>query len=384
MLELPPLSLYVHIPWCVRKCPYCDFNSHEQQGPLPQAEYIQALCEDLDSDLDWAQGRRLNSIFIGGGTPSLFDASALSQLLQHIDRRIGISTLAEITLEANPGTAEADRFRDYYLSGINRLSIGIQSFNDDSLQRLGRIHDSGQAHKAVDLARQAGFDNINLDLMHGLPEQEAAAAMTDLDQAIAFEPEHISWYQLTIEPNTLFYRHRPPLPADNILESIQDLGSERLAQAGYSQYEVSAFSRGTRQSMHNLNYWCFGDYLGIGAGAHGKITQPEHDRILRSRKVKQPRHYLASQSGRKAESVEVEGEERALEFLLNTLRQPDGFPISQFEARTGLPFSHIGKRVEYLQQQGLLSSEDGFIRTTSRGYQLLNTVLEKFIDGPID
>ena len=379
MLELPPLSLYVHIPWCVKKCPYCDFNSHEQSGEMPEAEYVAALCSDLDSELEHVQQRQISSIFIGGGTPSLFSAESFAALLAHIDQRIGIASTAEITLEANPGTAEALRFRDYRLAGINRLSLGIQSFNADSLKRLGRIHDDEQARQAVAIARRAGFDNLNLDLMHGLPEQSPDQALFDLETAIAFEPEHLSWYQLTIEPNTVFYRYTPPLPDEEQVGNIQDQCRDLLQQRGYHQYEVSAYARTDRESAHNLNYWQFGDYLGIGAGAHGKVTDLAHGRIYRHRKKKQPGHYLLSSATRLAERSEIAVADLPLEYLLNSLRLRAGFTQAQFEARTGLAFSSIGKRVEYLREQGLLDADPARITTSERGYQLLNSVLEEFM-----
>lgn len=379
MLELSPLGIYIHIPWCVKKCPYCDFNSHEQSGELPEKDYLRALINDLDYDLDQAQGRQVSSIFIGGGTPSLFSAAAYDELLTYIDRRLGIADDAEISLEANPGTVEAERFRDYRLAGINRLSLGIQSFNPDSLQRLGRIHDDQQARAAVNIARQAGFDNLNLDLMHGLPEQDTAQALADLETALSFAPEHLSWYQLTIEPNTVFYRFTPPLPDADQIDALQEQGQRLLADHGYGQYEVSAYARAGRQSAHNLNYWRFGDYLGIGAGAHGKITDPEHGRIYRSRKKKQPTHYLHSDVARLAQRSEISREDLPLEFLLNALRLREGFTRAQFEARTGLAFSTIGKRVECLQDRGLLDASGERVTTTERGYQLLNSVLEEFM-----
>lgn len=379
MLELPPLSLYVHIPWCVKKCPYCDFNSHEQKDRLPEQEYVAALQADLQQDLNWVQGRKIHSIFIGGGTPSLFSASAIADILADVDAQVGIASHAEITLEANPGTAEAGRFKGYRDAGVNRLSLGIQSFNGESLTRLGRIHDAAQAGAAISMARDAGFSNLNIDLMHGLPEQSTADALADLETALDYKSEHLSWYQLTIEPNTVFYRHTPPLPGESILEDIQEQGLALLEGAGFEQYEVSAYARAGKPSAHNLNYWLFGDYLGIGAGAHGKVTLAETGRILRNRKMKQPGHYLASSVTRQASCEEISPGERALEFMLNALRLRDGFTIQQFESRTGLAFSSIGKRVEYLQQRQLLTVNEHQVRSTDRGYQLLNSVLEEFM-----
>lgn len=379
MLELPPLSLYIHIPWCVRKCPYCDFNSHEFRDELPEDDYVTALCADLDSELNQVQGRRLRSVFIGGGTPSLFSASSYERLLAHIEKQIGLEDNAEVTLEANPGTVEANRFRDYRDAGINRLSIGIQSFDAEQLKRLGRIHDSAQAHRAIEIAQRAGFENFNLDLMHGLPEQSIAAAMSDLQSALAYEPKHLSWYQLTIEPNTVFYRRPPPLPSEGLIGDLQAEGLELLRNHGLHQYEVSAYARPGYTSQHNINYWKFGDYLGIGAGAHGKLTDAHNNVVVRTRKKRQPDHYLRSDLQRCSERKAIEQEDMALEFLLNALRLRDGFTIPMFEARTGLAFSSIGKRVEYLQAKHLLEVGDGYIRASARGYQLLNSVLEEFL-----
>lgn len=378
MLELPPLSLYVHIPWCVRKCPYCDFNSHEQKGPLPEADYTAILLADLEQELNHVQGRKISSIFIGGGTPSLFSAGAFETLLDAIRDRPGLVDDAEITLEANPGTVEAARFRDFRSVGINRLSLGIQSFNDRQLQNLGRIHDARQAAAAIDVARSAGFDNLNIDLMHGLSGQDQHAALDDLRTGLKFEPQHLSWYQLTIEPNTVFYRHRPELPDELAIDSIQEAGQELLAQHGFEQYEVSAYARPQKRSAHNINYWEFGDYLGIGAGAHGKLTYPDKNTIVRTRKKKQPDHYLQSSLDRLAKREEIPMSERPLEFLLNALRLREGVASELFAARTGIAFDEIAKRVEYLQSRDLLDTSGDRIRTTARGYQLLNTVLGEF------
>lgn len=383
MLELPPLSLYIHIPWCVRKCPYCDFNSHEIDGDLPQERYVEALCEDLAGEVERTGGRTLTSIFIGGGTPSLFEADAFARLLEYIRTHFELADNIEITLEANPGTVEVQRFAAYRELGINRLSLGIQSFDDLQLQKLGRIHDREQAHKAIAIAREAGFENFNLDLMHGLPGQRTEDALTDLQTAIGYEPGHLSWYQLTIEPNTVFYRRPPSLPGEGLLEEIQKQGQSLLREHGFSQYEVSAYARPGLVSLHNHNYWCFGDYIGIGAGAHGKLSFPEHDRLIRTRKLKQPPHYLAASEGRDAEVIEIARDERALEFLMNALRLRKGFSTAQFEGGTGLPFSTISNRVEYLVETGLMATDqrfnDRFYAASEQGYRFLNSLLEEFI-----
>ena len=388
MLEVPPLSLYVHIPWCVRKCPYCDFNSHASDGALPQRDYITALCEDFDDEVsrhEALQGREINTIFIGGGTPSLFDASSFETLLNHLSRKATLSRDIEISLEANPGSVEvndlegANRFKQFRAAGINRLSLGIQSFSDKHLSTLGRIHDGKRARMAIDSAQAAGLDNLNLDLMHGLPGQSVESALADLHTAIDYKPCHLSWYQLTIEPNTVFYRKPPPLPAEDQLLEIQQQGIAILESNGFTRYEVSAFAQEQRQCIHNLNYWQFGDYLGIGAGAHGKLSDPSSGVILRSRKFKQPEHYLHNTVNRAAERVEIKPEDRALEFLLNALRIRQGFPIELFENRTGLPFDTIRKKVEYLASNDLLSITDSSVITTELGYRLLNTILEEFL-----
>lgn len=379
MLELPPLSLYIHIPWCVKKCPYCDFNSHEARAEIPEKDYIEALCQDFDRDYDFCQRRPIHSIFIGGGTPSLFAASSFEKLLLHIQSRATLSDDCEISLEANPGTAEAGKFADYASAGINRLSLGIQSFDDTQLKKLGRIHSAAESRRAIDFARSAGFENFNLDLMHGLPQQSVEEAMNDLQSALAFQPPHISWYQLTIEPNTVFHAKPPTLPDEPQLDALEAAGLELLEGAGYERYEVSAFTLSDRPSSHNLNYWEFGDYLGIGAGAHGKISIPQANSILRTQKNRQPAHYLSTgiQSG--AKRTEIPTDERPLEFLMNALRSRRGFSQSMFEARTGLPFSVIGKKVEYLIAGGLLQTKGGRIAASDKGYRLLNSLLQEFL-----
>lgn len=383
MLEQPPLSLYIHIPWCLRKCPYCDFNSHAATSQLPEQEYVSALCRDLDTDLSslkLADFSGFHSVFIGGGTPSLFSARAYEQLLDHIREKVGIERGAEITLEVNPGAAEAEKFRGYRQAGINRLSIGIQSFHTDYLAKLGRIHSGPEAEKAIELALAAGFDNFNLDLMHGLPGQSIEEGLEDLKKALSFGPTHLSWYQLTIEPNTEFYARPPPLPEDDLLAEMQDSGIELISEAGFRRYEVSAYSQPGYQSQHNLNYWLFGDYLGIGAGAHGKFSDPDTGLIKRTRKKRQPAHYLASELSRLAEVDPVLPEERTLEFLLNSLRLVEGFCVDEYEARTGLGFSHIAKQVESLCDRGLLTKKNDRVRTTARGFSMLNSLISEFIE----
>lgn len=394
-LTLPPLSLYIHVPWCVRKCPYCDFNSHEHEGAggLPEDDYITALLDDLRHDLKYVQNREIHSIFIGGGTPSLLSARAYDRLLNDLQKSLSFSHDIEITLEANPGTAEREKFADYFSAGINRLSLGIQSFDPQQLKNLGRIHDQHDAERAIEYARSAGFERLNLDLMYGLQDQSPEAAVADLRKAISFAPEHLSWYQLTIEPNTEFYKKTPPLPPEDALIEMQDAGLSLLHDNGLMRYEISAFARAGEESRHNLNYWRFGDYMGIGAGAHAKLTEPRKNRILRLRKRKQPGHYLqaAKHSLSQADSnllvrypymadaSPIEAEDLPVEFLLNALRLREGFTVSQFESLTGLPFSRHSKQVESLQHQGLLTVDGERISTTERGYQFLNTVLEAFL-----
>ncbi|MAK94201.1 MAG: YggW family oxidoreductase [Gammaproteobacteria bacterium] len=383
MLEQPPLSLYIHIPWCLRKCPYCDFNSHAATSELPEQEYVSALCKDLDADLgllELADFSGFHSVFIGGGTPSLFSARAYEQLLDHIREKVGIERGAEITLEVNPGAAEAVKFRGYRKAGINRLSIGIQSFHADYLAKLGRIHSGREAEKAIELALAAGFDNFNLDLMHGLPGQSIEEGLEDLKKALSLGPTHLSWYQLTIEPNTEFYARPPPLPEDDLVAEMQDSGVELISEAGFRRYEVSAYSQPGYQSQHNLNYWLFGDYLGIGAGAHGKFSDPDTGLIKRTRKKRQPAHYLASELSRLAEVNPVLPEERTLEFLLNSLRLVEGFCVYDYEARTGVGFSHIAKQVESLCDRGLLTKKNDRVRTTARGFSMLNSLISEFIE----
>lgn len=384
-LTLPPLSLYVHIPWCVRKCPYCDFNSHTSKTELPESDYVNALARDLNADAHLAQGRKLKSVFFGGGTPSLFSARAIGNIIKHARQTIGFEDDIEITLEANPGTFEQERFDGYRQAGVNRLSIGIQSFHDAQLTQLGRIHNGAAASTAIITAQRAGFDNINIDLMHGLPDQSTELALADLHRAIAFKPQHISWYQLTIEPNTAFYSAPPILPEEDTLADIQDAGQKVLSDAGFKQYEISAYAHAPGlRAKHNLNYWQFGDYLGIGAGAHGKITHPDHQQIIRRWKTRQPNHYLKGTSVFDSSNPYATGqdiltsEQLPLDFLMNALRLVDGCPSSLFNAHTGLDLAQLAPKWHKLQQQGLVEPLSPRICTTNLGLRFLNDVLQHF------
>ena len=376
----PPLSLYIHIPWCVRKCPYCDFNSHEAGSHIPEAEYINALLKDLEQDLHWVQGRAIKSIFFGGGTPSLLSAHAYETLFTGLSEKLSFSSDIEITLEANPGTFEADKFKAYRQLGINRLSMGIQSFQPEHLKKLGRIHDRAQALAAIETAINAGFSNFNLDLMHGLPDQTPEQALDDLNTALSFQPPHLSWYQLTIEPNTEFYKRPPVLPEDDTLWDIQEQGQERLAHAGLRQYEISAYSLPQQQAKHNINYWRFGDYLGIGAGAHGKITStgPQGLTILRTRKTRLPKDYLNSEKRFLAGQDRILPEDTALECMMNALRLQEGIPVSDFEARTGMTLDSIRAPLNKALSLGLIECSTD-IRASERGQQYLNELLALFL-----
>lgn len=381
---LPPLALYIHVPWCVRKCPYCDFNSHQVDGALPDAAYIDALLADLDVDLPHARQREITSIFIGGGTPSLLPATAYERLLDGLARRLHFAKNIEITLEANPGTTEQQKFRDYRQLGINRLSIGIQSFDDTRLRALGRIHGGGEAIHAAQMARAAGFDNFNIDLMHGLPGQSVADALADLQQAIALAPSHLSWYQLTVEPNTVFAARPPALPDDDLLADIEDAGFALLADVGLRRYEISAFSRDGYACRHNMNYWTFGDYLGIGAGAHGKITLAD-GQVFRCRKKRLPKEYLAAANQAEAVSKPFTGQRKIVpssalpfEFMLNALRLVDGVDASLFAARTGLDESSISTSLQQLRARGLLDIDHSRIACTDTGLRFLNDVVNAF------
>ncbi|NMT63279.1 radical SAM family heme chaperone HemW [Marinobacter orientalis] len=373
---LPPLSLYIHVPWCVKKCPYCDFNSHALTGEIPEDRYLEAIMEDLASDLPLVQNRSIQTVFIGGGTPSLMSPRFYENLFRRLRGHLHFTDDAEITLEANPGTVEQHRFHGFRAAGINRLSIGIQSFNAKSLRVLGRIHDDKAAHKAIATARSAGFDNFNLDLMHGLPDQTPEQAIADLKAALAWEPPHLSWYQLTLEPNTEFFSRPPPLPDEDQLWEIYRQGSDYLNQQGFADYEVSAWSRPGKASRHNLNYWMFGDYLALGAGAHGKITLRDGE-IRRFWKTRQPEAYLNRIGSRTAGCQAIEPDERPLEFLMNALRLTAGVPENMFTERTGLPLDTVAVKLEALRTQNLL--EPGRIQTTELGQRYLNSLLERFL-----
>ncbi|MCX2980036.1 radical SAM family heme chaperone HemW [Halieaceae bacterium IMCC14734] len=379
-MQLPPLSLYIHIPWCIRKCPYCDFNSHESASAIPEADYVQQLLHDLEQDLPLVQSRPLTSIFFGGGTPSLFSATAIAELLKGVADRVAWSEDIEITLEANPGSAEAEKFAGFAEAGINRLSIGVQSFNNAHLQTLGRVHDSQQALAAVGLARQAGINRINLDLMHGLPDQDADSALADLDTAIGLNPDHLSWYQLTIEPNTRFYSHPPLLPEEEALADIQDAGEDRLANAGYQHYEVSAYARDGSYSRHNMNYWGFGDYLGIGAGAHAKLTDLDQQTVTRYSRTRAPADYLRCSDNFQAQRRQLDRADLGAEFMLNNLRLIHGFALADFGPRTGQDIQQLQPRIDDLLRRELLEKEGGYLRTTRLGMRFLDTVVGEFFE----
>jgi oxygen-independent coproporphyrinogen-3 oxidase len=377
LAALPPLALYIHIPWCVRKCPYCDFNSHERSGELPEKEYVGRLMLDIEASLPAVWGRRVVSIFIGGGTPSLFSPESIDALLSGVRARLALEPDAEITLEANPGTVEAARFRGFRSAGVNRISIGIQSFDERMLAALGRIHSGGEARRAVEAAL-AAFDNINVDVMYGLPSQTLAMARRDLEQALALAVPHVSAYQLTLEPNTVFWARPPALPEHDVAADMQLAVEELLGAAGFEHYEISAFARSGRHSRHNLNYWKFGDYLGIGAGAHGKISFP--DRVTRQARAKQPDMYMRMEAN--VADRTVTAAELPFEFMLNALRLVEGFPTSLFTERTGLPLSSIERQLVAAEDKGLLERDWKRIRPTARGRHFLNELLEMFLSEP--
>jgi len=375
-----PLSLYIHMPWCVRKCPYCDFNSHAvPDGQLSmdlEQQYLEALVADFETQVEMAQGRSIHSVFIGGGTPSLISAQGYQWLFDQLKARLDFEADCEITLEANPGTVEHDPFADYLAVGINRLSLGVQSFDPEHLQRLGRIHSASNALDAIQQARQAGFERVNVDLMHGLPQQTEEQALTDLKLAVEQGATHISWYQLTIEPNTVFFRTQPVLPQDETLEHIQELGEAYLKANGYINYEVSAW-RKEKPSAHNLNYWQFGDYLAIGAGAHGKVTRP--DGIYRFQKTRLPKDYLAKVPADHVQMKRIDADELPFEFMMNALRLNDGVAAEFYTQRTGLDLSDLNKSLKELRDKKLLVADVNRIACTEQGHIFLNSVLESFL-----
>jgi oxygen-independent coproporphyrinogen-3 oxidase len=380
-LKLPPLSLYIHIPWCVQKCPYCDFNSHGQKGQvLPESEYVSHLLDDLAEDAKLVGDRAIHSIFIGGGTPSLFSAQAIHTLLDGVKQRVNLLADAEITMEANPGTVESQRFADYVKAGITRISIGVQSFQPEKLTSLGRIHDENQALKAAELAKSIGLNSFNLDLMHGLPKQSLEDAMFDLNTAITQQPPHLSWYQLTIEPNTQFHSKPPKLPEDELLWDIQEHGDELLRQAGFEQYEISAYSQAGEQCQHNLNYWRFGDYLGIGCGAHGKITLPNENQIIRTVKVKHPKGYMDLTRSYTSDKKVVPEQDLPFEFFMNRFRLLEPCPKSDYSDFTGLPLdTKTQQNLQIALTRGLLVESDDEWQVTPLGRRYLNTLLEMMV-----
>ncbi|RZG45786.1 radical SAM family heme chaperone HemW [Acinetobacter wuhouensis] len=375
-----PLSLYIHMPWCVRKCPYCDFNSHAvPDGKLSLAleqEYLQALVEDFKTQVDFAQGREIHSVFIGGGTPSLISAQSYQWLFTQLKELIPFEKDCEITLEANPGTVEHDPFADYLAAGINRLSIGVQSFNTEHLQKLGRIHSNDDAISAIQHAKQVGFERVNVDLMHGLPEQSLEQALLDLKLAVESGATHISWYQLTIEPNTVFFRTQPILPVDDVLADIQEQGEAYLKAQGFINYEVSAW-RKEKPSAHNLNYWQFGDYLAIGAGAHGKVTQP--DGVYRFQKTRLPKDYLAKVPAENLQFKCIENDDMPFEFMMNALRLNEGVASATYAQRTGLDLAHLDELLNSLRQRQLMVDDENILNCTDKGHLFLNSVLEEFL-----
>ena len=371
---LPPLALYVHLPWCARKCPYCDFNSHEHTAELPEKEYLAALFSSLEALLPSVWGRRVQSVFIGGGTPSLFPARAIDELLSGVRARLAVDPDAEITLEANPGSAEAARFRGYREAGVNRLSLGVQSFDDAMLRALGRVHSADEARRALEAAL-AVFGNVNIDLMYGLPAQTAAMARADIEEGVRSGAPHLSAYQLTIEPNTVFFARPPRLPGHDACADMQLAAEATLAAAGFEHYEVSAFARPGHRCRHNLNYWEFGDYLGIGAGAHGKLSFA--DRVTRHEQPKQPAQFLKGNFAREGRTVAAA--ELPFEFMLNALRLVEGFPQDLFESRTGLSMVCVQREIAEAERKGLLEHCGKRIRPTERGRRFLNDALALFM-----
>lgn len=377
--SLPPLTLYVHLPWCVRKCPYCDFNSYEARGALPEREYVDAVLRDVRLEAPLAQGRVVESVFIGGGTPSLFSGDAIAAVLSGIRGELELSRDVEVTLEANPGAVEEGRFAAFRSAGVDRLSIGVQSFRDEPLRRLGRVHDGEAALRAVASARAAGFDNLNLDLMYGLPGDDASGALFDLERAMELAPTHLSWYQLTLEPNTAFERRPPPLPDDDVIADIESRGRALIAAAGFERYEISAYAQPGRRCRHNLNYWAFGDYLGVGAGAHGKVTSA--DAFERRARVRNPRTYVMRAGTAAVATCERvdSASQAATEFLLNALRLTGGVDVAIFEARAGQSVDAIRAPRASAVERGWLDPDEALLRATPAGLERLNRVLELFV-----
>ncbi|WP_063669535.1 radical SAM family heme chaperone HemW [Aliivibrio fischeri] len=382
MLIPPPLSLYIHIPWCIQKCPYCDFNSHALKAEIPEAQYISALIDDLDTDLArydmQNEPRKLHSIFIGGGTPSLITAPEIKRLLSEVEKRLPFADDIEITMEANPGTVEAGRFVEYRQAGVNRISIGVQSFQQEKLEKLGRIHGKDEAIRAAHLAHEAQLNSFNLDLMHGLPNQSIEDALSDLQQAIDLNPPHLSWYQLTIEPNTVFYYKPPTLPDDDDLWDIFEQGHQMLAKAGYVQYEISGYSKVGYQCRHNLNYWRFGDYLGIGCGAHGKLSFAD-GRIVRTTKIKHPRGFLDLTKPYLIDEQEVMDHDRPFEFFMNRFRLLEACPKQEFLDTTGLGFDTIQETIDWAKEKRYLDETETHWQITKHGKLFLNDLLEAFM-----
>ncbi len=372
-----PLAVYVHFPWCIKKCPYCDFNSHPLRDALPERRYLTALLRDIEEELESENQRVIETVFFGGGTPSLMSATTVSAIIDLLSHHGRLAADAEITLEANPGAADASRFTGYRRAGVNRLSIGIQSLNNRLLKQLGRVHDARQGRAAVETARVAGFENINTDLMFGLPTQSGADAAADLEAIIQLAPEHISYYQLTLEPNTSFFNKPPLLPQDDKIERMHEHGMERLREKGYFRYEVSAFAQYARQCAHNLNYWQFGDYLGVGAGAHGKLSTT--GRVIRYCKPRHPKDYMERVTDFRLGQTDIGRDDLLFEFMLNALRLRDGFSLSLFSARTGIEDHILERRVEPLVSERLVHSADGRIRATVKGYRFLNDILERLL-----
>ncbi|HEV7135324.1 MAG TPA: radical SAM family heme chaperone HemW [Steroidobacteraceae bacterium] len=379
MLETPPLALYVHFPWCVRKCPYCDFNSHTLHGELEERRYIEALQRDLEAQAPAIAGREVLSVFLGGGTPSLFSPSGVAQLLDTARRHLALAADLEVTLEANPGTIERGRFAEYRAAGVNRVSLGAQSFDDVCLAALGRIHCAAETRRAAAELHAAGLDNFNIDLMYGLPGQDVGAALRDVEEALALRPSHLSHYQLTIEAGTVYAGCPPTLPDEDVADAMLDACRERLESTGYAQYEVSAYAASGRRCRHNLNYWSFGDYLGIGAGAHGKLTLTASGQVVRTTQPREPRRYLSSAGNGTLTRTPIPAEELPFEFMLNALRLVAGFEVRTFTRRTGLPWEVVGERMADLAREGLIVASQTCYRASPLGLRFLNDVLLRFV-----